>query len=70
MDDCILIFTYESLAMGSPKHKISYIRYDMKSSKVILWSRWDCVPLVFDEIDSRNEMQWNPWLEGVVDDLL
>ena len=47
-----------------PNHmisKMSYIRYDMKSTKMIVWSRWDHPPSVFEEIDSRNEMQWNPW---------
>ena len=33
----------------------------MKSSKVIEWSRWDHPPSVYEEIDSRNEMQLNPW---------
>ena len=42
-----------------PSHKItkrSYIGYDMKSSKMIVWSRWDHLNLIFEEIDSRNEM--------------
>ena len=41
--------------------KTSYIGYDMKSSKIIMWSRWDHSPSQFEVIDSKNEMQWNPW---------
>ena len=34
-----------------------YIRYNMKSSKMFVLSRWDRLPLEFDEINSMNEMQ-------------
>ena len=43
-----------------PSHvisKMSYIRYNMKSSKMIVLSRWDHLPSVFEEIDSRNEIR-------------
>ena len=30
----------------------------MKSLKVIMRSRLDCLPLVFEEIESRNVMRW------------
>ena len=39
-----------------PSHEISktsYIRYDMKSTKMIVWSRWDHSPSIFEEIDSE-----------------
>ena len=36
--------------------KISYIEYNMKSSKVTMWSRWDYLSSMFKEIDSRNKM--------------
>ena len=42
-----------------PSHgisKTSYIGYDIKSSKMIMWSRWDQPSLIFDEIDSMNKM--------------
>ena len=32
---------------------MSYIGYDMKSTKMIVWSRWDHPPSVFEEIDSK-----------------
>ena len=54
-------FDYE---LRIPSHAISqtsYIRYDMKSLKMIMWSRWNYPPSIFEEIDSRNEMRWNPW---------
>ena len=47
-----------------PSHgisKMSYIGYNMKSTNMIVWSIWDHPPSVFEEIDSRNEMRWNPW---------
>ena len=47
-----------------PSHKISktsYIGYDMKSTKMIVWLGWDHPPSKFEKIDSRNEMRWNPW---------
>ena len=37
MDDRVLIMTYESLVTGYLKP--SYIGYDMKSAKMIVWSR-------------------------------
>ena len=46
MDDRILIMTYESLVTR-------YLGYDMKSTKMIVWSRWDHPPSVFEEIDSK-----------------
>ena len=39
-----------------PSHgisKTSYIGYDMKSTKLIVWSRWDHPPSVFEDIDSK-----------------
>ena len=39
-----------------PRHgisKTSYIGYDMKSTKMIVWSRWDHPPSIFEEIDSK-----------------
>ena len=45
MDDHILIMTYESLAMG-------YLKNDILDTKMIVWSRWDHQPSVFEEIDS------------------
>ena len=47
------------LAMRISSHGISktlYIRYDMKTSKMIVWSLWDCLPSVLEEIDSSNEI--------------
>ena len=41
------------------------IGYDIKSSKGIEWSKWDHLPLVYQEIDSRNEMQLNPY-QGII----
>ena len=35
---------------------MSYIEYKMKSLQMIVWLRWDRLPLVFEEIDSMNEM--------------
>ena len=32
---------------------MSYIGYDMKFTKMIVWSRWDHPPSVFEEIDSK-----------------
>ena len=32
---------------------MSYIGYDMKFTKMIVWSRWDYPPSVFEEIDSK-----------------
>ena len=43
MDDCVLIMTYGSLAMNS--------------SKMIVGTRWDHPLLVFEEIDSKNEIR-------------
>ena len=37
-----------------PSHgisKTSYIRYDMNSAKMIMWSRWDHPPSIFEEWD-------------------
>ena len=56
--------SYFDYNLRIPSHKISktsYIRYDMKSTKMIVWPGWDHPPLIFEEIDSRNEMRWNPW---------
>ena len=39
----------------------SCIGYDIKSSKMIVWSTWDLLSLIFKEIVSRNKMWWNPW---------
>ena len=53
-----------------------WIGYDMKSSKVIEWLRWNHSPSVYEEIKSRNEMQLNPGQgsrnikEVVLDDFL
>ena len=30
---------------------MSFIRHDMKSSKMIVWSRWDHLPSIFKELD-------------------
>ena len=52
-----LCFDYD---LRIPSHKISkmpYIRYDMKSSKMTMWSRWNSPPSIFEEIDSMNEMR-------------
>ena len=53
MDDYILIITNEYLATNL----ISYTRYDMRFLKVIMWSRWDHLLLVFEEIGSIDELQ-------------
>ena len=37
--------------------KTSYIRYDMKSLKVIEGSIWDHPPLVYEGMDSRNNIR-------------
>ena len=54
MDNHVLIMTYEPIVKRSPK--ILYIRYDIKSSKVIALSIGDCMPSIFEKIDLRNEM--------------
>ena len=36
---------------------MSYIGYDIMGSKMIVISIWDHPPLIFEEIDSRNEMR-------------
>ena len=41
---------------------MSKIGYIMKSSKGIVRSRWDCLPLLFEEIVSRSEMWLHLWL--------
>ena len=56
-----LCFDYNFWISSHRISKMSYIGYDMKSTKMIVWSRWDHPPSVFKEIDSRNEMRWNPW---------
>ena len=50
-----MIMIYKFVAMGTLK--MSYIGYDMNFMKMILWSRWLYPPLIFEEIDSRNEMR-------------
>ena len=50
-------FDYE---LRIPSHKISkmsYIGYNMKSTKMFAWSRWDNPPAVSEEIYSRSEMR-------------
>ena len=37
--------------------KTSYIGYDMKSLKMILWSIWYHLPLIFEDINLRNAMK-------------
>ena len=54
-------FDYDLRISNHGISKISYIICIMKSSKMIVWSRWDCLPLVFEEIDSMNEIRWKPW---------
>ena len=54
-------FDYELRIPSQRISKTSYIGYDMKSLKMIVWLRKDHPPLLFEEIDSSNEMQWNPW---------
>ena len=54
-------FNYDLRIPSHVVSKMLYIGYDMKSTKMIVWSRWDHLPSVFEEIDSRNEMQWNTW---------
>ena len=54
-------FDYDLRLLSHVISKTSYIGYDMKSTKMIVWLRCDHLPLVFEEIDSMNEMRWNPW---------
>ena len=56
-----LCFDYDLRIPSHGISKTSYIGYDMKSTKMIVWSRWDHPPSVYEEIDSRNEMRLNPW---------
>ena len=51
MDDHVLIMTYKIPSHGISK--TSYIGYDMKFTKMIVWSRWDHPSSVFEEIDSK-----------------
>ena len=50
VDDHVLIIPSHGIS------KTSHIRDDMKSLKIIVWSRWDRSPSIFEEIDSRNEI--------------
>ena len=43
MFDCDLLIPSHDIS------KMSYIGYDMKSSKVFMWSRRDRPPLIFEE---------------------
>ena len=45
IDDCVLIITY----------KTSYVGYNIKPLKMIVWSRLHLPPSIFKEIDLRNE---------------
>ena len=47
--------------------KLSYIGYVMKSSKMIKWSRWDHLPIVFEEINSRMRCDAMKTLNKVVE---
>ena len=55
-------FDYDLWIHSHKISKMSYIVYDMKFTKMTVWSIWDHPPSIFEEIDSRNEMRWNPWL--------
>ena len=35
---------------------MAFIRYDIKSLKMIVWSMWDYLFSIFEEIDSKNKM--------------
>ena len=52
-----LCFDYDLRIPRHAIYKISYIRFDMKSSKMIVWLICDHPPLVLEERDSRNEIQ-------------
>ena len=52
-----MCFDYDLQVPSHGISKISCIGYDMKSTKMIMWSRWDYPPSVYKEIDSRNEMR-------------
>ena len=60
-----MCFDYDLQVPSHGISKMSCIGYDMKSTKMIMWSRWDYPPSVFKEIDSRNEMRWNSWAKVV-----
>ena len=50
--------------LRTPSHvisKMSFIGFNMKSTKMSVWSMWDHPPSVIEEIDSINEMWWNSW---------
>ena len=57
-----LCFDYDLRIPSLEISKTSSIRYDMKSLKMIVWSRSNNLPSIFKEIDSRNELQLKPWL--------
>ena len=56
-----LCFDYDLRIPNHMISKTSYVRYNMKSTKMIVLSRWDHSPSIFEEIDSRAEMRWYPW---------
>ena len=53
----LLYFDYD---LRIPRHgisKTSDIGWGMKSTKMIVWSRWNHPNSIFEKIDSRNEMK-------------
>ena len=46
-------FDYDLWIHSHGISKMSYIGYNMKSTKMIVWSRWDHPPSVFEEVDSK-----------------
>ena len=51
--DGLLCYDYGSRIPSHVISKTCYVGYDMKSWKMIMWSRWDHLPLIFEEIDSK-----------------
>ena len=52
-------FDYDLWICSHGISKILYTRYNLKSTNMIVWSRWGHLPSVFEEINSRNKTLWN-----------
>ena len=55
--DGLLCIDYDLRIPSHGISKMTYIRYGMKSTKMIMWLRWYNPLSIFEDVDSRNEMQ-------------